>query len=182
VAYATFGPVRTAPKTFAETVQSRRYMTVMNLQEQAEALRLLLLMGVADKAELVAWADHIITTQDGVPGWLLDLSLGANEDAAAIEAKLRDLPGECKARSAAYAAMDRFAQEFQVKGKFTSRQAANMLTIWACSAKIEEEDRLAAMMPYYIADEVPFGNATDQDVVDAIDECIARFATLSASA
>jgi hypothetical protein len=154
----------------------------MNLREEAEAFRLLLLMGVVDKAELIAWADNIIAAREVVPEWLLDLSLAANENAAAIEANLRDLPGEWNPRSAAYAATDRFADEFQRKGKFTSPEAANMLTIWAASAKVDEEVRSAAMTPQWIADEIPFGNAKDQDVVGAIDECIARFATLSASA
>ena len=46
----------------------------MNICEQAEAFRLLLLMGVIDKSEVIAWADGIIAARDVVPGWLLDVS------------------------------------------------------------------------------------------------------------
>ena len=148
----------------------------MNICEQAEAYRLLLQMGMVEKSEVISWADGIIVTQDRVPDWLLDVSLAENEETSAIESRLRDLPGEWSRLGAAYAALDRFAEEFQIKGRFTSRSAADMLQVWADSIKGNEKDWREAMLPGWIADEVPFGNATDQQVVDLIDACIAYFA------
>ena len=152
----------------------------MNICEQAEAFRLLLLMGVVDKAEVVAWADGLIAARDTVPEWLLDVSLAANQDNWTMEAKLRDLRGEYNPRAAAYSAMDRFAKEFQVNGSFTSEEAAHMLAAWAGSAKVSQEDWNAAMMPSWVADEVPYGYTTDQQVVESIDDCVAHFTAVGA--
>ncbi|HZZ41307.1 MAG TPA: hypothetical protein VFE58_00080 [Tepidisphaeraceae bacterium] len=148
----------------------------MNICEQAEAFRLLLLMGVVDKKEIISWADSIISTQDNLPEWLLDLSVAANHDTATIEAKLRELPGEWSRISAAYAAITRFTNEFQINDKFTSPEAAHMLAVWAESAKVNQEDRAVAIMPSWIADEVPHGYAVDQDIVESIKKCITHFA------
>jgi hypothetical protein len=148
----------------------------MNICEQAEAYRLLLLMGVVEKSEIISWADGIITTQDKAPDWLLDVSLAENEKTSVIESKLRDLPGEWSRLGAVYAALDRFAEEFQIKGRFTSREAAGMLQVWADSIKGNVKDWREAMMPGWLLDEVPYGNATDQQVVESIDACIAYFA------
>ena len=150
-------------------------MKAMNICEQAEAFRLLLLMGVIDKSEIIAWADRMIETQDSVPGWLLDVSLAANESVSVIETKLRELPGEWNRTTAAYAAMNRFAIEFQVHDKYTSQQAAKMLWVWAGSPKVSSEDYPAAMAPKSFADEVAYGYASDRDVVASIDACIEHF-------
>ena len=53
---------------------------------------------------------------------------------------------------------------------------ANMLAIWAGSAKVNPDDWTAAMLPSWVADEVPYGNTTDQQVVESVDNCIAYFA------
>lgn len=147
----------------------------MNLCEQAEAFRLLLLMGVVDPSEVIAWADRLIEEQDSVPDWLLDVSLAAKQDAWTIETKLRNLPGEWSRKAAAHTAMARFAEEFQIHDKFTSMEAAHMLKVWVGSAKVNEDDWQTAMEPSWIADEIAFGNATDKDVVASINACIEHF-------
>ena len=152
----------------------------MNICEHAEAFRLLLLMGVIEKAEVIAWADDMIVTQDTVPEWLLDVSLAANQDKWGVEGKLRDLPGECNPRAAAYAAIERFAKEFKTNGKYSSAEAAQMLAVWAGSAKVSQDQWTDAMVPSWIADEVPWGYTTDQQVVESIDRCIARLSAVGA--
>src|SRR5262245_5976201 len=98
----------------------------MNLCEQAEAFRLLLIMGIATKSEMLAWADGVIASDAAPPGWLLDVSLAANEDDHAFEARLRELPCEANRTVAAYAALDRFAEEFR-SGGITPEEAARIL-------------------------------------------------------
>jgi hypothetical protein len=150
----------------------------MNICEQAEAFRLLLLMGVIEKSDVISWADGIIAAQDAVPEWLLDISLAANQDKWTVEAKLREVRGEWNPLVAAYAAIERFAKEFQANGKFTSQEAAHMLAMWAGSAKVNQDDWATAMEPSWVADEVPYGHATDQNVVESINACIAHFAAI----
>ena len=152
----------------------------MNICEQAEAFRLLLLMGVVDKSEVITWADGIIATQDEVPDWLLDVSLAANQDKWVVEGKLREARGELNPVVAAYGAIERFSKEFQVNVRFTSAEAAHMLAVWAGSAKISQDDWTAAMVPSWVADEVPYGYTTDQQVVESVEDCIARFAAVGA--
>ena len=148
----------------------------MNICEQAETFRLLLLMGVIDKTDVIAWADAIIAENDSVPEWLLDVSLASNQDNVAIESKLRcDASGEWNPMAAAYAALERFAKEFQTLGRFTSAEAAHMLARWAGSATLSQDDWKAAMLPSWLADEVPYGHATDQQVAESIKNCIAHF-------
>ena len=151
----------------------------MNLCERAEAFRLLLLMGVIEKSEVISWADGIIASQDTLPEWLLDVSLAANQDRWELEAKLRDVSGECIPLVAAYAAIERFAMEFKANGRFTSEAAAQMLAVWAGSAKVNRDDWTAAMVPSWVAGDVPYGHATDQQVVEAVDACVAHFAARS---
>ncbi len=153
----------------------------MNICEQAEAFRLLLLMEVIDKSEIIAWADGIIATQDTLPEWLLDVSLAANEDKWAIEGKLREVRGEASPVVAAYAAIERFAKEFHISGRFKPEQAAQMLVVWAGSAKVSQDDRTAAMVPSWVADAVPDGYTSHQGVVESINNCIARFAAIRAA-
>jgi hypothetical protein len=150
----------------------------MNICEQAEALRLLLLMGVIDKSEIISWADGVIDSQNAVPGWLLDVSLSANEDVSTLVMRLRDLPGEWDRMAAAYIAFDRFAREFQINGKFTSQEAAHMLESWAGCVKINPKDLTVAMMPSWLMDEIPRGHSTDQHVIESIRRCIAHFAAI----
>jgi hypothetical protein len=137
-------------------------------------------MGVIDKSEVIAWADGIIATQDAVPEWLLDVSLAANQDKWALEAKLREVRGDWSPLVAAYAAIERFGKEFEANGRFTSKEAAHMLAIWAGSAKIGQDDWTTAMVPSWIADDVPYGYATDQQIVDSIRDCIAHYAAVGA--
>lgn len=152
----------------------------MNICEQAEAQRLLLLMGVIDKSEIIAWADSMIASREQVPEWLLDVSLAANQDKWAIEAKLRDVPGEPNPRVSAHAAIQRFASEFEVNCKYTSKEAAHMLAIWAESANIGQDDWVRAMVPTWIADDVASGYTTDQQVIESIRDCIAYFTAVGA--
>ena len=51
----------------------------MNMCEQAETFRLLLIMRVAAKAEIISLADDLIMRDEHPSEWLLDLSLAANE-------------------------------------------------------------------------------------------------------
>src|SRR5262245_49345206 len=116
----------------------------MNMCEQAEAFRLLLIMGVASKPEIIAWADDLIAKHDNLPGWLLDVSLAANQDEDAIELKLRGLPCEGNRMIAAYSAIDRFAQVFRTGG-IPTRMAAQMLGRWAASARVNQDEWSEAM-------------------------------------
>lgn len=135
-------------------------------------------MGVIEKSDVISWADGIIAAQDTVPEWLLDISLAANQDKWTIEAKLREVRGEWNPLVAAYAAIEGFAKKFQANGRFTSQKAALMLAIWAGSAKVNQDDWTAAMVPSWVAGEVPYGHATDQNIVKSINACIARFAAI----
>ena len=137
-------------------------------------------MGVIDKVEVIAWADGLVASRDRVPEWLLDVSLAANQDKWAIEAKLRDVPGERNPLVSAYAAIQRFGKEFEANGKFTSKEAAHMLVIWAASAKVGQDHWVRAMMPSWIADDLASGYTTDQQVVESIHDCIAHFAAIGA--
>ena len=149
----------------------------MNICEQAEAFRLLLIMGAASKPEIIAWADDLIATHDNPPGWLCDVSLAANEDEEAIQSKLRHLPCEGNRMIAAYSAIDRFAQAFRTGG-IPAQTAARMLERWAASATVNEDEWSAAMMPRLIASEIECGHASEQDVIASVDECLAHFEAL----
>lgn len=134
-------------------------------------------MGVIDKSEVISWVDEVISHENAVPDWLLNVSLAANDDQSAIEAKLRELPGDWNRVAAAYAAMDRFAMEFQVKSNYSSQQAAQMLVIWATYANLSEKDFSMALTPTWLADELnhPYGKNSDLQVIEAINACIAYF-------
>jgi hypothetical protein len=88
--------------------------------------QLLLIMGVVSKSEIISWADDLIARQDNVPEWLLDVSLAANGDDMAVEAKLRDLACAADCMTAAYSAMDRFADAFH-SGLFRRKR---LLACW----------------------------------------------------
>ena len=149
----------------------------MNICEQAEAFRLLLIMGVVSKPEIIAWADDLIATRDHPPEWLLDVSLAANESDEAIESKLRDLRCDGDRILAGYSAIDRFAEGFRTGG-IPAQTAARMLRHWAASAKVNQDDWSAAMMPTWIADEIDCGHASEQDVIASVDTCLAHFAAV----
>jgi hypothetical protein len=149
----------------------------MNICEQAEAFRLLLIMGVVTKSDVIAWADEVIATGDQLPDWLLDVSLAANCDDEAIVSKLDDLPCEGNRTVAAYSAIDRFAEAFGSEG-IGAQTAAEMLQRWASSAKINQEDWSAAMMPYWIASEIDCGHAREVDAIAAVRQCLAHFAAV----
>ena len=102
----------------------------MNICEQAEAFRLLLIMGVVPKSEVIAWADALIATRDELPNWLLDVSLAANEDDEAIVSKLDDLPCDANRMLAAYSALDRFTKAFHTEG-IGAQTGDWMLERWA---------------------------------------------------
>jgi hypothetical protein len=147
----------------------------MNICEQAEAFRLLLIMGLVSKSEVIAWADELIGTRDDLPGWLLDVSLAANEDNEVIA--LGDLPCEGDRMLAAYWAIDRFAGAFR-RGGMAARTAAHMLERWASSVKVYHDDWLKAMTPSWVAVEIDCGHASEQDVIALVDECLAHFAAM----
>jgi hypothetical protein len=149
----------------------------MNICEQAEMFRLLLIMGSVRKSDVIAWADGVIATQDQLPGWLLDVSLAANEDDEAIVAKLDDLPCEGNRMVAAYSAIDHFAKAFRLEG-IGAETAAEMLQRWASSAKINQDEWSAAMMPSWIASELGCGHASEEDVIASVEKCLAHFAAV----
>ncbi|MDQ3441600.1 MAG: hypothetical protein M3478_14755, partial [Planctomycetota bacterium] len=142
--------------------QDDHYLSPMNLCEQAETFRLLLIMGIASRSEIVAWADAVIAAQAHLPEWLLDVSLAANEDDYAMESRLRALPCDANRRMAAYSAIDRFAEEFR-SGGIPPNAGARMLEKWAASAKVNQDDWTAAMIPLWVADEVEHGYTSDED-------------------
>jgi hypothetical protein len=149
----------------------------MNLCEQAETLRLLLIMGLVSKAEVIAWADELIATRDDLPGWLLDVSLAANEDEEGIVSKLGDLPCEGDRMMAAYSAIDRFGEALRAGG-MGARTAARMLELWASSVKVYHDDWLKAMTPSWIADEVDCGYVSEQYLIRSVEECLVHFAAV----
>jgi hypothetical protein len=149
----------------------------MNICEQAEAFRLLLIMGVVSKSEIIAWADELIATRDHLPEWLLDVSLAANEDDEAIVSKLDDLPCEGNRMIAAYSAIDRFAEAFRVEC-MPAQTAARILERWASSAKVNQDNWSEAMMPSWIAVEIGCGHASEQDVIASVKKCLAHFAAV----
>ena len=149
----------------------------MNMCEQAEAFRLLLIMGLASKAEIISWADDWIVRDERPPEWLLDLSLAANESSDVIESKLRDLPCEGDRTVAAYSAIERFADAFR-SGDVSLKTAALMLERWAASANVDQDDWTKAMLPIWVADEVEYGYTSKQDVVESISKCLAHFAAV----
>src|SRR5687767_10003565 len=127
----------------------------MNTCEQAEAFRLLLIMGVASKPDIISWADALIAGEEHPPEWLLDLSLAANEGEDVIESKLRDLPCDGNRVAAAYSALERFAEVFRA-GKMPPQRAALMLQRWAGSANVNQDDVTHAMTPLWLADEIEY--------------------------
>jgi hypothetical protein len=149
----------------------------MNICEQAEAYRLLLIMGVVPKSEVIAWADDVIATHDQLPDWLLDVSLAANEDDEAIVSKLDDLRCERNRMLAAYSAIDRFAERLRTDS-VCAQTAAGMLLRWASSAKINQDDWSAAMMPHWIEVEIDCGHASEEYVISSVNKCLAHFAAL----
>jgi len=151
--------------------------STLNMRDQAEVLRLLLLMRLANKFQIIAWADSLIETQDQVPNWILDVSLAANRTEDEIELLLRGLPGTFQERAVALGVLEYFAYEFQDNGKFTSREAAKILQVWADNVDLKDDERFAATTPLLISDEIEdfHINATDAQVVDAINACIERF-------
>src|SRR5690242_19732855 len=101
----------------------------MNMCEQAKAFRLLLLMGLISKSEVIAWADSVIMGEEHPPEWLLDLSLAANDSESAIESRLREIPFEGDRLIAAYWALDRFSEVFETS-RIRPVTAAWMLQAW----------------------------------------------------
>jgi hypothetical protein len=148
----------------------------VNACEQAEAFRLLLIMGVASKREIIAWADDRIERDANPPEWLLDLSLAVNRHDDMIESMLRDLPCEGDWTAAAYSAIERFAEAFRSES-IPAQTAAQMLRRWAASACVNQDDRTQAMIPTWMADEVEYGYTSDQDVIEALNDSLAHFAS-----
>src|SRR5947208_3405958 len=138
----------------------------MDICEQAEAFRLLLLMGVVAKSDVIEWADEVIVTRDDLPNWLLDVSLAANEDDQAVASKLDDLPCEGNRMLAAYAAIDRFAEAFSA-GTIRAETATRMLAAWASSAKVSHADWQAAVLPGWVAAGLDAGHMLEEDVAEA---------------
>ena len=125
----------------------------MNTCEQAETFRLLLAIGAAPKAEIIAWADDIIARESHPPAWLIDISLAANDDDQSLEAKLREVPCEGDRMVAAYAAVNRALGAFAA-GQVSPAQAALMLHRWAFHARVNEDDYTQANVPLWTADEI----------------------------
>jgi hypothetical protein len=151
-------------------------LTDVNICEQAETFRLLLLMGIVSKSEIIAWADDLIMRLENPPEWLLNISLAANDSEGAIEFKLRDVPFEGDRMTAAYSALDRFAQTFQL-GKLSIPAAASILHVWASHSRLKDDDDWTwAMVPFWSAQELEFGHTSQEDVLSAINRCLAHFA------
>jgi hypothetical protein len=148
-------------------------LPAMNICEQAEAFRLLLLMGAISVSEIVSWADGVIATDDQPPEWLLDVSLAANDSVDKMEPKLRDLPCSANRVTAAYAAIERFSEGF-TSGRISALSAARMLEIWAASAGVSHDDWTSAMVPSWIASEIGDGHASEDDVVSSIQRFLKR--------
>jgi hypothetical protein len=138
---------------------------------------LLLIMGIVSKSEIISWADDLIARPDNVPEWLLDVSLAANGDDMAVEAKLRDLPYAADCTTAAYSAIDRFAEAFH-SGSIPPQAAARMLERWAASVKVNQHDWSEAMEPSWIAREIEYGYTSEQDVIASVNKCLTHFASL----
>src|SRR5258706_13111333 len=102
----------------------------VNISEEAETFRLLLLMGIVSKPQIIAWADDLIMRLEHPPEWLLDISLAANDGEGAIEFKLRDGPFDGDRMTAAYSSRDRFAQTFKL-GNLPAPAAAPMFQVCA---------------------------------------------------
>ena len=151
-----------------------KMMNGLNICEQAEAYRLLLIMGAVAKSEIVAWADRLIATTDNLPEWLLDVSLAANDADDRMELKLRDLPGEANPIAAAHAAMSRLAELYE-SDQITPEVTAQMLRQWASSAKVSYDDWSAAMAPGWTAEDAELGHASRWDVVRSINRCLGHF-------
>ncbi len=147
----------------------------VNISEEAETFRLLLLMGIVSKPQIIAWADDLIMRLEHPPEWLLDISLAANDSEGAIEFKLRDVPFDGDRMTAAYSALDRFAQTFQL-GNLPAPAAASMLQVWASHSRLSIDDLTEAMTPVWIAQELEFGYTSEQGVLTAINSCLAHFA------
>jgi hypothetical protein len=142
---------------------------MMHPAEEAEVLRLLMVMGIASKDEVIAWADRLIETTDQPPAWVINISLAANRYADVIESMLSDAAQDADRQRAAYVAMGRLAASFRA-GHLTTMDATHKLRLWATRAHVNEEDAQRAMVPDYVADEVDYGYLTEADVAQAVQE------------
>ncbi len=146
----------------------------LNIREEAEVRRLLLIMGVISTSNVVEWADGLIERRDHVPGWLLDICLTADSDDASMLSKLNGLPLDVNGTLAAYAALDRFEVAFRA-GHIQVIEAAAMLARWAATATLSHADQSTAAMPSSVASEIDCGLASEENVACAIEDCLAHF-------
>ena len=149
----------------------------MNICEQAEELRLSLIMGLVERSDVIRWADSLIAASEHVPEWVLDVSLAANQSAEMIESKLRDLPCNGNRMTSAYSAIRRFSEAFQ-SGRLAIARAIRMLELWAGSARVPQDGWTKAMTPTWIADDAMHGIFSSDDVIASVNECIAYFAAV----
>lgn len=69
-------------------------MKMPTLKEQAEVLRLSLLIGMVPKQSIIAWADHVIESEENLPWEIIEISLAGKKSVGEIVLLLSDVGGE----------------------------------------------------------------------------------------
>src|SRR5438045_198723 len=100
------------------------------LREEAEYLRLALVMGLIGPEEVVAWADRVIDALNEPPIQVIDVSLASSRSPDEIVDLLDAIPGDGDLAAAAHRALGLFLPRFRA-GSISLEQAAEML--WAYS-------------------------------------------------
>lgn len=145
----------------------------MTHREQAEELRLALVMGLIEKSDVIKWADALIMQEATPPKWLLDVSLAANESKDTVGSRLQDAVDRLDVTVPRQKALGRFARVFR-SGELAPLNAAEMLVLWAYECG-DGWDRGEAAEAKFLAEDVAEGRCGSwEDVRRAIDRFLAR--------
>lgn len=123
------------------------------LREEAETLRLGLLMGLVEPEEVVAWADRVIIELAAPPIEVIDIAMASRQPADEVARLLARVPGPADFTAAAHRALGILQERF-LAGNLPLEVVADMLYVYSTAAKIPEAERQMAAIfidEYYLS-------------------------------
>ncbi len=110
------------------------------LREEAEVLRLGLVLGLVEPGAAVAWADRIIAAAEATPIEVMDVAMASRQPVDEMIRLLGRVPGSADFTHAAHCALG-FMRERFIGGGLSLEAAADMLWAYAREANIPEDER-----------------------------------------
>jgi hypothetical protein len=127
--------------------------SMSSLREQAEYLRISLLMGLIGVADVVRWADAAIGNMTEPPSEIIDLALAGKLHPEDVARMLAQVQGDADLTLAAHRAVGELASRFS-GGSITIDDVAGMLYSYSQFARVDEIERgtasiLEDVLEYY---------------------------------